>query len=284
MMDTLELNQNLIRLGLTKEEVDIILAITPKSGTNVSEISKNTGIPRSSVYRFIDNLVDKGLVKKTLSSQGNIMMLGNLKTFQQQLTEQKAQIQKQEEVLDNVLDSLTLLTKSASQSPRVNYYEGKQGIRQLIWNTLSSKSVIKCYTNAIRKDIVGGNWMTDYCLEFCRRDLKEYVIGDKEYANDSYQKFGGRKNYYLPVAQYFQRSDERILKLPFLKIKGEIYIYNQVFAFYTWEGNKLIGSEIESNFISQTQSTIFDVLWSLTKKEDNIDKFILGQRYGRQVA
>jgi len=270
-MNTMELKNKLIRIGLTREEIAVILYVAENNETKVASISNKLKISRSSLYRLIDSLEQKGLIKKVLTTQGNNITLSNLENLKNQIEERKQEIEQQLNGFEELTNSILALKKLNKPSPEVRYFEGKEGIRQIIWDTLKSKNTIRCYTNAIRKEIVGAKWLTDYCLRFVNNNLDEKVLGDQIYAENSYQPYGGRQKYYLPVIEYFRRSDERILNIPFLKIKGEIYIYNNIFSFYTWEGEKLIGAEIQSEFISLTQSSIFDVIWNMTKEDNSID-------------
>jgi sugar-specific transcriptional regulator TrmB len=270
-MDTIEIKKSLIKIGLNNEEIEVILFIAENENAKMSDISDATKIARSTLYRLIDNLEGKGLIKKKLTTQGNKLSIASLENLRNQLTEKQVELNNQITQFDSLTDSILSLNKLDKVSPEVRYFEGKEGVRQLIWNSLKADKEIKCYTNAIRKEIVGEKWLTDYCMQFVKNSLSEKVLGDTLYSKDSYQKFGGREKYYLPFKEYFEKSDERVLDIPFLKIKGEIYLYNNVFAFYTWESEKLIGCEIQSEFIFQTQSSIFDVLWNLTSKKSSID-------------
>jgi sugar-specific transcriptional regulator TrmB len=273
-VDTLDLQKRLGELGLSTEEGKIIVAIGKLGESKITDISQLTTIPRSSVYRYVDIMEKKGLVKKILTTQGNKIILSNFSTLKNQIAEKKVVLDKQLTGLDEIINSINSFGTLAKTNPEIKYYEGKEGVRQLIWNTLQAKNTIRCYTNATRKDIVGEKWLTEYCLDFCNKGLNEKVLDDKIYSENSYQKFGGRKGYYSPIVEFLKRSDERILNVPYFKIKGEIYMYNDIFSFYTWESSKLIGAEIKSEFMSITQSSIFDVLWGMTTKKDNIDNII----------
>lgn len=260
-------------LGFNDKEIEILNILGNKGSSDVTYISKTTNIPRSSVYRYLEDLKTKGIINWELTTQGKNVILASFDQLKSKLEDQKEELNSRIDLLNQLPSDFSQLLKISKSQPSVRYYEGKEGIRQIIWNTLKSKNLIKVYSNAIRKEILGEKWLRDYCMEFIKRDLNEKVLGDTEYANDSYQKYGGREKYYSPVNEYYKRSDERILDKKMLQIKGEMYIYDNIVSFYTWEGNELVGSEIESEFISGTQSSIFDVLWDLTNEVDVVDKY-----------
>jgi hypothetical protein len=129
----------------------------------------------------------------------------------------------------------------------------------------------------MRKEIVGDKWLTNYCLEFVKRGIRDKVLCDEKHASNSYQKYGGRLKYFSPITKFYEISDERVIKLEMINIHGETYIYNNTFACYTWEDDLLVGFEITSKYIASTQRSIFDFLWSQTTKQDSIDNFLADQ-------
>ena len=98
----------------------------------------------------------------------------------------------------------------------------------------------------MRKEIVGNKWLERYIERFVEMGLSDHVLGDANYANNSYQKYGGRSSYFFHNKDFLKTSQERVVDSPVININGETYIYNNIVAYYTWEANKLFGVEINS--------------------------------------
>jgi len=272
-----ELRHNIQRLqsfGLNNREADITAELIGAESVSVSDLSRFTRIPRSSIYRYLDELEEKGVIEWVLSPQGRRVKLASLEFFRSQIKDDIKKVKAREKELTNFIQRIEQPEERGRIQPVVRYYEGKSGIRQLIWNTLSAKGPTRVYTNAVRREIVGRKWFVNYLLEFVNRNHSAKVLGDYDYARNSYQKYGSRNKYFAPVRSFVETTQERIIPSKLLEIKGETYIYNNIVASYSWEGKKLVGSEIESEYIFRTQKSIFDFLWSTTTEKDSIEKYL----------
>jgi sugar-specific transcriptional regulator TrmB len=267
-----DLSQKLENLGLDrKESIVLSYLLSSKRELSLSDIEKLTHLPKTTVHRIISSLVKKGIASWKLGTQGKIVGIDNPTFFLDSLRSKQDEFDSSISFLEDFLQQKENIK---NLKPVVRYYEGVEGIKQLIWNTLSSETELLVYTNVMRKDVVGDKWLVKYCMEFMDRDLRDRVLCDINYANNSYQRFGGREKYFLPVQKFYENSKERVFKSPIMLIKGETYIYNNTFATYTLEGDNLIGCEIESKDIADTQKSIFDNLWSQTTGNDSIDSLI----------
>lgn len=273
MMNTQELAGKFEALGLSPNEAIILSHLAELPEVNVTDLGKRTGIPRGSIYRHLFELEQKGFIEWILDTRGKKVTIANLSALRHIIQESRQELDQKENLLEQLTREVAEKRELSTHKPIIRHFEGKEGVKQLIWNTLEAKTEIKVYTNAFRKELFGQMWLVDYTLDFVRKNLRDKVLGDENYAKEFHQKYGSRERYFDPVKQFAQISRERIFKSPLLKIQGEIYIYNDVVASYTWEDNNLIGNEIRSKYFSTTQSTIFDVLWAQTTEKNSLDAY-----------
>lgn len=272
-MDKPDTIKILLNMGLNTEESELIFVLLANKECSITKLEHLTTIPRSSIYRYLNSLKEKNLILENLTSNGSLYSISDLSILNSRFNEEEEVLKSKRSQFDGLLKQLNQNKPSSivkTTEPKVLYYEGKQGIRQLMWNTLKTKTFLRVYTNARRKDFVGEKWLKDYCLEFCKNDLHEKVLVAEEYSKSAYNKDGSKAAYFSPVLEYIQRSDERTLKNSDFKIQGEAYIYNNVFAFYTWESDIHVGCEIISDYLAISQSSIFDCLWEETNPKDAI--------------
>lgn len=272
-MDKGELLSKISELGISSKEAAILVSLLTLGPMKIADLSKRTAIPRSSIYRYVTPLEQKGLVSWVMGFRSNLLAIGNLSILSDDLERQRSRIKAKEDALKELVDFAGNQSKKSFNKTTINYYEGVNGIRQLIWNSLNTKGILKAYTNATRRDIVGKTWLDRYCLEFLHRGLEDRVLCDLNYAKSAYTRFGGRSNYFSPVSKYNEVSEERVFRSPLIKITGEIYIYDDVVATYSWEKGYLVGTEIVSRYIASTQHSIFDLLWDMTQPIDNIKNY-----------
>lgn len=273
-MNTLELATKFEKLGLSQSEALILSHLAELPEVNVTNLSKRTSIPRGSIYRYLFELEQKGFIEWIFDTKGKKVSIANLSALRHLIEESRKELDQKEDLLKQITQEVALKRELSTYTPVIRHFEGKEGVKQLIWNTLEAETTVKVYTNAFRKELFGQAWLVDYTLEFVKKNLRDQVLGDVNYAEEFHQKYGSRFEYFNPVQKFAEISQERILKSPFLKIQGEVYIYNDVVASYTWEDTTLIGNEIRSKYFSTTQSTIFDLLWSQTTENDLLDRYV----------
>lgn len=64
-----KIRENLRQLGLSDKEISIYTSLLRYGKLNVSELAKKTRIKRTGLYYVLPNLLDKGLIKKTIKGK-----------------------------------------------------------------------------------------------------------------------------------------------------------------------------------------------------------------------
>lgn len=57
--------EKLENLGISPKECEVFLAVLAQGKSNLSQIAKKAGLKRTSIYQYINSLLQKGLVFKT---------------------------------------------------------------------------------------------------------------------------------------------------------------------------------------------------------------------------
>ena len=60
----MNVEQQLIQFGLTKSQANVYLALLKLGQTTILEIAKETKLKRASIYNYIEELINLGLVSK----------------------------------------------------------------------------------------------------------------------------------------------------------------------------------------------------------------------------
>ena len=60
--------ETLRKIGLTEEEINIYILLLRKGGSKATLLSKDLGVARTTVYRFLASLHDKGLVGENIQN------------------------------------------------------------------------------------------------------------------------------------------------------------------------------------------------------------------------
>jgi sugar-specific transcriptional regulator TrmB len=129
------------KLGLDADIADMYLALYEFGPQSISELSRNSGVERTRVYRLIDQLLESNLVE--VESQ---YKRGVLKTAP--IANLNILISRKEQELQGLQDELELiqqvLARNSLSSPasHVQFYYGSEGVKQMFWNETRSKTEV----------------------------------------------------------------------------------------------------------------------------------------------
>lgn len=117
--------EQLKRIGLTDEEINIYLFLLRKGKSKATEISKELSAARTTIYRFLTSLTKKGLVSENIE--------GDIKFFYPVSPDRIPEIleERAEEIREKI-NELKSLTKNISEGARVELYKGKEGLRTIM--------------------------------------------------------------------------------------------------------------------------------------------------------
>lgn len=273
MINQEELRIFIQKMGLDEREIEIVMQLLKAGKSNISDISKNVNIPRSSIYRYIDQLEKKGWLKYSLSKQGKEIEITNLASLQAHIAAKKEQVESEELFLGQLIEQVKILkTKEDKTEQEVRYYEGEGGMRQIHWNaTYTTEGPILVITSIITRDLVGDDWYETQLLEAQSKGVPIKILVDQRYAKEFFKKYESVEKYYKPLPNMSLQIDKRVLDNSKFAVNGKIMVYNDVIATMTADSGVLFGSEIVSNQLSATFKSIFDVLWGMTKKSDKLE-------------
>ena len=146
------------------------------------------------------------------------------------------------------------------QPTNVRYYKGVSGARQLLWNTLKAKDTVYVYSAWGRGRYVGIKFYKSFVNESGEKEIKEKVlINPTKRVLTSIRKYAGSSIARTATKDIRALSEENIL------IKGETFIYDNVYAQLYLREEEISGFEIESSNFIETQRSIFKTLWEMAK-------------------
>lgn len=265
--------QYLHKLGLRKRYRQIIKFLIDNGVSSISELSKNLSIPRSSIYRYIDELEKEGWVKYEMSKQGKEVSLTNLASQKALVDREKKIVREKGQILQNLIELVDKSKQEDGQEEQVvRYFEGESGMRQIHWNaTYTANDMIRVFTALITRDIVGDKFYDTQLIEASKKKIPIQILVDKSYKQKFFDSFKSSKEYYSPLPKMARHIDKRIVGQEGFELGGKFMIYNNVIANISFSDGKYVGSEIVSNSLSTSFKSIFDLIWNSTKSSDRIN-------------
>lgn len=256
MMNKSDILAYLATLGIDRSAANIYLLLLSSDQETPLTLARMSGLNRTTIYRILENLESKGLVRRTLAAKSAAYMATGSEYLRNIVAEKEDELDKLKKNLNPVIGALMRAKKEHPQPTKVNYYSGKSGLRQLLFNTLKAKT-----------DVIGLGW-ADWnkgigrkYAEIIRDESVRLKIHHRELLNedqiDPELSFTGNRDFAL---NYYQH---RIIPRSVLEINHDTYIYNNIFAFYhTYQGEDF-GVEIVNNEISASERQIFEIIWKM---------------------
>lgn len=256
-MNKNELNNYLVKLGLTSDEALLYLSLIEKGEGTPLSISRATGINRTKVYRLLEQMQSAKLIVQEIDENGTRVSPAPVEHLQELLREKQHNIEELNEAWEEVSKGIEQISNEKGSETRVKFYRGRTGIEQMVWNSLKASSEIVGYTFRDLSYFVGQKFMEKFVAEFKNRNLRlREIYGDEYMANKHIDNnFGSFVNSrYLP---------KRTLAIP-----HQTDIYDDVVSFYSWNEGEVWGTEIYNEKVATMQKQLFELAWEKARKID----------------
>lgn len=238
------------QLGLTDKEQKLYLATVKLGPCGATRLAMETKLPRQTVYSLIEGLLDQGLMTQS-DRRGVKQFFAKPEDLEQVITSRQDNLKKTKALLIKELPKLLALKKRPVPLPKVQYYEGEEGLKHLFSNILSfykagGEKLFRGYGINEFKGLLG-----DYLYQFVKERGK-YNVETRLFIGQGPDDFG-----IIDEESAFGRKVKRLGIKP---QNGGFYIVgNQIYLFsYPAE----VGVMIENQDIANLFKEIFDERWS----------------------
>ncbi|MFH1030413.1 MAG: helix-turn-helix domain-containing protein [bacterium] len=247
-MQEQNLKDILYNLEIPDAQAEIYLALLKIGEGSYTEISKKTGIKRTTLYPILEKMERRGLIKKSLDKKAF------LPTMPQQLFEK---LQGNNLMLFHAISQFQDLMKRPEKMAKVKFYNGRKGIQQLFLDDLEA---FKNKKDNIFRSVSGASFYAfdaDFRDQYAKERQKTgvetrlIVSSDlKEYVKKYKIQFSMQKVKFLPeavgnITGRIAASPARISLIGFLKDES--------------------GIMIESHELAETFIKFFDFVWGMMR-------------------
>ncbi|MCP3683006.1 MAG: hypothetical protein GY861_09975 [bacterium] len=243
----------LVRLGLTKNEVKIYLALLNLGPSRAGKITEQTSIHRRNVYDCIERLIEKGLVSYIIENKKKFYRAASPQLLLRILKDKEDKLREDEANLNLVLPELMSMRRFGDYKHDANIFRGKEGLKAILEDILHTE----------RENMIIG------AESKAPKILKHYL-----------KHFHGTRTKKKIVEKLIFNSNEKerkdkLNKLPFtearLMPKGHnppvtVNIYGDKTALITWSEEEPFGVLIENAVIARGFRDYFKILWEISSK------------------
>ena len=250
------LKKALETIGLNKHEVAVLLVLLERGPSLVSAIAKAALLNRSTTYGVLTLLSDKGLAS-SVKKEGVVryqsiapeQLPGYIERRRDVLAETKHQVAE-------LVPQLKLLRSKGKTFPKIQFFEGKEGVKQSYEDTLENNKGKKL------KDIsgvdaavvrLGEDWANYYWQKRVKLGIKADVLASES-----------------EWASKIKTNDEKHLRTTkFLPAQygfdAELALYDNKVGIFSYSQENPVALIIEDDTISDMMKKLFDCLEKVAK-------------------
>ncbi len=247
--------QQLTQIGLNKEQALVYESLLATGLSPVRILAQNSGLKRSFAYKILDQLIALGLAeKREISGKVTLYFPTHPSKLKELIKKKNEEIQSAETSLNNVINKMISDFNLLSGKPNVQFFEGLEGIKKVIDDSLSSETEICSYIDneAVNK------YIPDLNQEYIKkRDqfkiIKKMISVDSTYIRERVKSFNK------------EITEVRVVRKDF-SFATVMQIYDNKISYLTLGENKTIGVIIESPEIYKMHKTLFEYTWETAEK------------------
>ena len=245
--------ETLEKLGLSRNEARVYLALLKLGSASVTDIAKSSGVHRVNTYDTLERLMEHGLVsavvkvnKKYFEAADPDRILDILKEKEKVIEEAK-----------KILPELKLDYKMAAKRQDVHHFKGKEGLKSIfedIIKTLKKNEEWLAFGSAGQGAVILPHYLDKWEKRRAEAGIKLKIL-----FNDTEEgKVRGK-----------ELSKLRLTKVGFLP-KGlmspaDVYIYGNKTTINLWSEDMPLSILVENKEIADSFRSFFDWFWKISK-------------------
>ena len=241
--------KELAHFGLSADEAKAYLASLELGPATILEISRKTGLNRTTLYAIVHQLVEKRFIATAPHGKRILFTAESPEKLEVFFKERLA-------MFSDVLPELISLSKNGIVKPKMRYYDGLEGIKTIYRNSVKSiDPVLYSFCGIERlstrsKELIVF-WEKEYIPareksgHFGRLIIPDNAEGRAWKAKDA---VSNRECRLVPASQY--------------NFEGEVLLYDDTVAFISYTEDEEFALSLESKAIAKTLKMIWQIVWN----------------------
>jgi HTH-type transcriptional regulator, sugar sensing transcriptional regulator len=252
-------NSILTQLGPNENQIIVYEYLLSNGAQKASDISKNTPLQRGVVYKTLDELIKLDIVEKNEENSAVSLFTPLHPSTLKGLAESRVRsAQNTQNHLDSEIGSLVSLYNLANNKPGIHFYEGVDGLKKVLEDTLRSKTEIYLFLNkeALEEEKSFNEINEKYKTKRERLGINKKIIRIGEKEEENTEKIGYQK---ITEIRYFNKKGLS----PF---KSSIQIYDNKISYQIINQDQILSIIIEDKHIFEMNKAWFEYLWENSEK------------------
>jgi sugar-specific transcriptional regulator TrmB len=245
--------RTLAEIGLSEKETSVLSVLLERGTMFASAIARDANLNRTTTYGILNELMGKGLVSH-MKERGTDrwqsiapeLLPGYIERRMESLAESK-------KTIENAIPQIKLLREKRKALPKVQFFEGAEGVKQAYEDTLENNKgkMIKAISGIdAALERLGEEWANYYWHKRVKLGVKAAVLSPEG-----------------EWARYIKANDEKHLRVTkFLPerfgFKAEVSLYDNKVGIFSYAQESPVALIIEDDTIADALNKMFDYIES----------------------
>jgi HTH-type transcriptional regulator, sugar sensing transcriptional regulator len=235
------------KIGLSDKEAKVYVALLELGKASVQDIAKKAGVNRATTYLMIEALQGRGLAYKAQVGRRAHFAANSPEKLTHVLDEKRKKLEDEAEDIKELLPELKALYSDSPEKPKIRFYEGKEGIKEILNDVFESG--VKEFKEIYSADAVRNILSKEEGEAVLERRIK---LGIR--ARTLYTRNAG------PFTEIPQLLKMKYVLGDSFPILSDIIIYGNRVALFAFHG-KHIGLILEDAAVAKTFDSLFELAW-----------------------
>ncbi len=263
--DTDVIRKYFAKLKLEPEIADLYLTLNAYGPQTISELSRNSEIERTRIYRLLDIMADLQLCETEVRYKRSVIKPAPADNLQILIAKREQELRDLRDEFGDVEKLLQSKKSLHSPTTRVQFYKGDAGLKQMFWNESKSQtenvSILYESMQMHTRSVFFERWVRK-CNE---RNMKFRSVVGEHFLDSLKTWYSAHQN---------ERLDDwqgRFVPSDVFNVTHSMVVYNDVVSYYNWRAGEIFGIEIYNQELADSQRHFFEMLWAqgtdLTKQQ-----------------
>jgi len=242
-------------LGLSEEEARVYLALLELGSQPASVAARKAGFKRGHTYNILHSLAGKGIVQEFIKGKTRSFTACSPASLISILENRRLDLENQKRTLTEALPDLERLRNPAAVQPKVRFFQGVEGIKEIYEETLrgTEKEIyaIGDFEHFFPKENNPElhEWVWNYCKRRAEKGIWYLGILNKSPTSD--------------IAFKKRKAEKRKLKmLQGVDLEVEINIYGNTVAVMS-SSKDMVGLIVEDKPTADTLRNFHKAIWQM---------------------
>lgn len=227
------------KIGLAEEEINIYLLLLRRGSSKATIISKELNVARTTIYRFLNSLLEKGLISENIQNNVRYFYPVDPKRIPEILEERTHEIEK-------IIPELVSIQNISSEESKVELFKGKEGMKTVMRDILREGKPYTFIGEAEKYFSEIDIFITQLLKKIETNNIKGKLLCSEK------QKFKVAKT------EIYKLLDEELIP------EISTWTYGNKTAQFIWS-NPSYAIIIDSKAVTNGNRKTFDYLWKLAK-------------------